>query len=96
MFVLRRVTGDGVEMNKVLGEGYNYVCRERNYDEFCKMFEKYFEKNHVADLDTESDNDTKNCYAFITSDGHLQPLYKTQHNYIMTERGKTFDNVSYR
>ncbi len=97
-FILRKVYKDHTENNTILGDNYSFVHREYNYDEFNKAFEACFEKNHVADDDTTSDNFTKNTYAFILSkDGSvITPLYKKQGNYIMTEGGKTFANLTYK
>lgn len=96
MFTLRRISGEGIEMNQIIGDNYTYIDREINYDEFCKNFQYTFGRNHVADLDETSDDDTKKCYAFVCTSNLIQPLYKNQSNYIMTENGKTFANVSYR
>lgn len=83
-------------MNQAIGETYIYIHREWNFKEFSEMFEMYFQRKHVADLDETSDFDTKNCYAFVVNAPLYQPLYKNQKNFIMTESGKTFDNVSYK
>ncbi|MDV3822940.1 hypothetical protein CMU07_09255 [Elizabethkingia anophelis] len=96
MFVLRRISGERIEMNKVIGDGYTVIDRESNAEDFKKAFEHYFEKRQIADLDSESDSDTKNCYAFVTNDSFIQPLYKNQQNYIMSENGKTFSNLTYK
>lgn len=96
MFVLRRISGERIEMNKVIGDGYTVIDRESNYEEFKRVFEHYFEKRCFANLDPEGDSDTKNCYAFVTNDSIIQPLYKNQQNYIMSENGKTFSNLTYR
>jgi hypothetical protein len=96
MYTLRRISCDGVQMNQAIGETYTYIHREWTFDEFCKMFESYFERKHVADLDETSDIDTKNCYAFVVNGSFVQPLYKNQKSFVMTESGKTFDNVSYK
>ena len=96
MFTLRRISGDGIEMNQIIGDGYTYIDREINYEEFRVNFETTFGKKHVADMDETSDDDTKKCYAFVCNSSYVQPLYKNQSNYIMTENGKTFANVSYR
>ena len=83
-------------MNFVLGNSYTFVSRHENYDEFCKSFRYSFGRDHVADLDESADQDTKNCYAFVSNeDGNkLYALFQNQKNYIMTENGKTFSNVS--
>ena len=87
----------GVESNQVLGDQYQYINRETNPEEFRKAFQIVFGKPHVADLDEKSDNYTKNCYGFIsTQDGYHRPLYKNQHNWIMTDSGNTFANVTYK
>ena len=97
MFTLRKVI-DNIQSNQKLGDDYQVVERETNYDEFCKAYEKFFEKNHVADLDDSSDNYSQNCYAFILHYGgsKITPLYKKQYNYIMSENGKTFSNLTYK
>jgi hypothetical protein len=96
MFTLRRISEEGVQMNRIIGDSYTYIDREINPEEFNESFKNYFERNHVADLDETSDNDTKRVYAFVCNSSYVQPLYKNQTNYIMTENGKTFANVSYR
>jgi len=97
-FILRKVLNDNTQTNIVLGDQYQLIERDSNYDEFSKAFEADFGKFHVADLDPTSDNFAQNCYAFLIIYGgdKLIPLYKKQFNYIMTDSGKTFANLSYR
>ena len=97
MFVLRKFNGKGLESNQSLGDSYHIVYRETQYEEFCRSFKAWCGKDHVADGDTEATDITKRCYALII---HMEgrkiiPLYKTQENYIMTENGRTFANVTY-
>lgn len=98
MFILRKITKERLVSNKSLGESYNYICRETNYKEFSDTYKILFGESHVADLDENSDSFSVKCYAFIIyNDGKdIDPLYKGQWNYIMTDTGKTFDNVSYK
>ena len=96
MLVLRRISGDGVEMNQVVGKGYTYIHREVNPDQFRETFKLYFKKDHVADLDPTADKETTNCYAFVVEGSFIQALYKNQKAFMMTESGKTFANLSYR
>lgn len=98
MFSLRRFSGEGIESNNALGDSYIYIDREQNPERFRNTFKAHFEKDHVADLDDKSDDDTKNVYAFIYADlnGYLQPLYKKQRAYIVTDSGTTYSNVSYK
>lgn len=96
MFTLRRYSKFGVQMNQEIGDNYSFIERECNYNEFCINFERFFKKGHVADLDPTADQDTKDVYAFIGNGSVLHPLYKNEHNYIMSSSGKTFDNVSFK
>jgi hypothetical protein len=96
MFTLRKITADGVEHNYVIGDDYNSVTRESNYDDFCKIFKDVFGRNHVADIDETADDDTKKCHAFIWNYKRTYPLYKGDFNFVMTDRGKTYANYSYR
>jgi hypothetical protein len=98
MFTLRRISGDGVQINHSLGNSYTVIDRFLNYEEFKKTFKIIFDKNHVADLDDQSDYDTKNVHAFVSNENgsYIQPLYTNQKAYIMTGNGQTFDNLSFR
>lgn len=97
-FILRKVLNDSTTTNIILGEQYQVIDREKNYEEFQKVFEKNFNQFHVSDLDSTSDSFSKNCYSIlIVNEGSkLIPLYKKQWNYIMTETGKTFENLTYK
>jgi len=96
MFALRTII-EKRQYNKALGHEYQIIERDVEYEDFCDFFKETFGYNHVADLDGNSDNYTKNCYAFvITQDFKPVPLYKLQKNYIMTESGKTFSNLTYK
>jgi hypothetical protein len=96
MFILRRISSEGIQMNQTIGESYTYIGRFENAEEFRRCFKKYFERDHVADLDDTSDDDTKQVYCFISNGSLHQPLYMRQQNYIMTDSGKTFSNLSWR
>lgn len=102
-FILRTVitnndTKKSSQHNRVIGSDYSLIFREEDYDSFCEMYRKEFEKPHVADMDETSDSLSQNTYGFIIIDnGSIAlPLYKNQYNYIMTESGNTFSNISYK
>lgn len=97
MFILRKISGKGLESNIVIGDSYNIIHRESNTEDFRKTYKIVFLKDHVADNDSEADQFSKRCYAFIVYNkgSEIFPLYKTQWNYIMTCNGDTFANVSY-
>jgi len=84
--------------NRILGSDYSLIFREEDYESFSEMYQKTFDSMHVADMDTESNDLSKNTYGFlIYKDGNnTMPLYKNQQNYIMTENGNTFSNISYK
>ena len=97
-FYLRTVTSDGYENNRAIGKNYSYVDRETQYDEFCKAYKAAFGIDHVADLDEMSDQFSKKCQGIVVFNegSELIPLYKGNCNYIMTENGKTFSNLTYK
>lgn len=96
MFTLRKITVDGVEHNYVIGDDYNCITRESNYEDFCKMFKDVYGRPHVADSDETADDDTRKCHAFIWNYKCVHPLYKGDSNFVMTEGGKTYANYSYK
>lgn len=84
MYTLRRVSSDGIEMNFNLGDSYTFVEKEKNPKEFKRMI------NEV--LNGEISN---TCYAFVSyNGGQIHFLHKDQRNYIMTESGVTFSNLT--
>jgi hypothetical protein len=95
MYTLRTFT-DTSEVNINLGDYYEIVRREEAPASFAVLFEDHFEKKHVADLDPTSSEETRLCYAIIQTQRDTVPLYKGQKNYIVTETGKTFSNLSYK
>jgi len=96
MFALRTII-DNRQYNKVLGHEYQVIEREVEYDAFCDFFRESFGYHHMADGDVLADNYTKACYAFVVTQGFKPiPLYKEQPNYVMTESGQTFSNLTYK
>ncbi len=90
MYTLRKITNENVEMNIGLGSEYTLIRKEtceKEFNFFCQRFD-------YTDEDVERDG----IYAIISSyDGSkLIPLYKCQLNFIMTENGKTFSNVTFK
>lgn len=84
MFILRKITGQGVEMNITLGQSYTYIGKIENPQEFDRTLTEIFKRINEDII-----------YAFVSNEsGEAIPLYSTQRNYIMTESGKTFKNVS--
>lgn len=85
---LEKLHLQNIEINVDLGSSYAFTDSERNRNEFVSMCNIYF---GAVDLHDEK------CYAFVTDEvGEFHPLYKSQKNYIMTNKGDTFANVSFR
>jgi hypothetical protein len=84
MFILRRITSKGLEINTCLGEYYVLVRKIENKEEFDKTVKQW------------SEEDLENVYGIVTyEDGSkIMPLYKESKYYIMASDGKTFDNIS--
>lgn len=69
-------------MNFELGSVYSLVLKERAPEEF----DKEMRSNPLYDK----------IYGFITyHDGEVLPLYITQKNYIISENGVTYSNLTY-
>lgn len=84
MFILRRITSQGLELNTCLGLEYVLVLKEVNESEF---------RDRVKLWDEE---DLKDLYGVVCFNGgaSIMPLYRKSSYYIMTEFGKTFSNIS--
>jgi hypothetical protein len=87
MFALRQINREGLESNLSLGNRYNIVHRDRHPERFKEAL-----GNTVTHPDQEK------VYAILIYDGGTDsyPLYEGQYYYIMTESGRTFDNVTMR
>ncbi len=88
MFILRKVTGSGIQSNTCLNKVYNLITEEEKEEFDCTM-----------KLDDYRDEETKSkIYAFIVYNegSEIIPLYKAQRNYIMCSDGKTFANISFK
>lgn len=88
MFILRRISGAGVQMNFALGKSYTYVSKEVNPEEFSRDFKLIHGEVNSAD--------ELRVYAFVSCESgeEIHSLYSNQQNYIMTDSGKTFSNIT--
>jgi hypothetical protein len=112
MYTLRKITSDGVQMNTFLGKEYNFIEQFSSPFDFERCFENFFKAPiNFVETNPPSptyDGSTINAqyvsemkelvYAFVTSEGgrEIFPLYKRQRNYIMSESGATFSNLTHR
>lgn len=82
MFTLRKITQSGIEMNFDLGNAYTLVVKERSPKDFDKEMKDHPFYNEI--------------YAFIIYKDEILPLYKNQKNYIVSENGTTYSNLTYK
>lgn len=92
MFILRHVPENGTApTNHFLGKHYRLVQLIGNHEEFVAEAKNYWE-NHKSVEGLFEDG----YYAFIISPEITIPLKRNGNNYIMTETGSTFENVTCR
>lgn len=92
MYTLRRISGNGIEMNHCLGGSYTVVRKRGNKPDFLKTFKTIFDKEY-----DKSNEDDVIVYAFVSDENGevIYPLYKSQRSYIMCSDGKTLDNLTW-
>ncbi len=96
-FILRRISTRGVEMNFALGGKYTVVHKAEAPEEFHRDLRRHhgvYDGNPVDSVSALPVDES--IYAFVGSEGGLDiyPLYINQSNYIMTDGGKTFHNLT--
>lgn len=84
MFILRRITSEGLQVNTCLGIEYVMVRKEEDCKEFMERTKLW------------SEDDLKDIYGIVAFNdcSNLMPLYIGSKYYIMASNGETFDNVS--
>lgn len=77
---------EGLASVQSIGTSYNYIDKDRNPTEFNKTHEIYFKS-------TQPDT----TYGFLIYDHGkaIRPLFRKQEAYIMTDEGKTFENLTH-
>jgi disulfide oxidoreductase YuzD len=85
MYTLRTITKN-CDTNKIIGEWYKVVRKKFNKENFEKYYKDCFNK--------EKDEMSKKIYAFLQTDDFIVPLYSDEFYYIVSEGGKTFENLS--
>jgi len=104
MYTLRKVGKSNTETNYFLGNEYSVILRETdNGKVFNSFMEMYFGKKEVGEKLTEEQvKEGEEIYGFvsqtemaITPDSFV-PLSKEFKYYVMTERGNTFCNLSFK
>lgn len=92
MFILRRITSEGNQVNICLNQSYNLVLKETNKEEFNKAAVAWSEGI------TDYIGIDQTIYGFIIyNDGKdISPLYLPSSYYIMTGNGDTFSNITFK
>lgn len=95
MYSLRMIEPNGLQQNTLLGKEYMYADRFVNGGQaFREKFLNVFGINHVADLDVDANDTTKNCVGFVITDGVTIPVWKTVDTFIMIG-GETFTRLTH-
>lgn len=80
MFTLRKITGNGAQINFYLGKSYTLLTKEHNPEEFEAT------RKHLG-------YDADETFGFVSDeDGHTFALFPKQQNYIMIN-GRTIDHI---
>jgi len=92
MYTLRSITSEGSENNLALGSHYSYISRTQSAEAFKRVYQQAYDSKELCDKDPNPD-----CIGMIQSELiNFVFLWKSEQNYIMTESGKTFSNLTHR
>lgn len=85
MYTLRTIRTNYPIANQCLGDHYHTILKESTPEEFKKTCEIYW-----------NEPEPEQTYGFIVcfNGSKVLPLFAGNFYYIMTENGKTFDNLS--
>lgn len=93
MYTLRTLTQEGHQSNLALGNNYSFIPRETAPEAFARVYVNAYQSKEMV-IDGTPNED---CYGMIQSELiNFIFLWKGEWNYIMTENGKTFSNLSHR
>lgn len=93
MYTLRSLTSEGHESNIALGNNYTFISRKYAKEAFERVYKNAYESSGKA----FEENPNEDCYGMIQSENvNFIFLWKQESNYIMTETGKTFSNLTYK
>lgn len=94
MFILRKIGGldrpTSPPKNYILGKSYTYYNAEMHPKEFEEFYEKV-----ISEQPLSTENSKVYCFVFDES-GNYYSLWTNERNFIMTDKGATFENLSYR
>lgn len=98
MFVLRRITSQGVTSNTVIGESYILIDSERNPKRYKESLNILINPKREVSQPVDIIDEGKDIYGFVSYNegSKLIPLYKKSTYFIMMCNGRTFENISVR
>lgn len=90
MYSLRKVSKDNVDFDTYLGKSFATIRKDHSPVEFEEALESYYgpKKNNEELIER--------IYAFIDCNSILYPLSKNYQNYIVSENGNTYKNLTFR
>lgn len=86
MYTLRQMRSNGSEDNSALGQHYTVYHVDKSPEQFKMAFKDVFGEDY---------SEEKKCFALVYAGKDKYPIYLGDVNYIVTESGKTFSNISY-
>lgn len=94
MYTLRKIGVSGIEFNKFLGKDYSLTMFEKSPEHFWLIHDSFFQLTERVAL---KEGQTPDCYGFVHNEMNqeIMPLFKSERCYIVSESGKTFDNICY-
>lgn len=94
MFILRKIGSldrpTSPPSNFILGKSYTYYNKEMHPKEFSEFDRKVIDELPLVDEGAK-------VYSYVFDEnGNYFPLWTNERNFIMTDKGNTFENLSYR
>jgi len=96
MYTLKEIGSDSVITHDYLGYGFSVVNKETSPEYFYKSYCAYLGDSDNVILKEEVINEE--IFGFVISEGgrEIFPLYKNRYYYIVTENGKTLNNLTFK
>lgn len=93
MYTLRSLTSEGHESNIALGNNYTFIPRKYAEEAFKRVYQNAYESTGKSFQEIPN----KECYGMIQSENvNFIFLWESEKNFIMTENGKTFSNLTHK
>lgn len=87
MFVLRQFFKDGIVSNMTIGENYQVITKQNHKEDFDKL---------IGGVNSHPDQEKIYAILVYNDGSKTYPLYIGFIYYIMTDGGKTFENLTFK